>query len=149
MRERNTVSSDTVHKKVVREFATALDRQDYTTARDLLASDCAYHIRSRVLLGPDAIIGSYKSNAEWGAANIDITVYKSSVERAPDGRFLVRFEDHIQHAGRRFTHTSRQFVTVNADSRIALIEHEDLPGAQEALEAFFFEAGVHRRAADI
>jgi hypothetical protein len=130
--------------EVVKEFAAALDRQDYEVAGGLLAPDCTYRVRSKVLVGPDAIIGSYKDSAQWGAAHIDSVEYRSRVEPIADSRFVIRFEDCIQHLGKNLTHATQQLVELNASGKIRQIEHQDLPGEVEALEAFFRAAGIDR-----
>jgi hypothetical protein len=132
------------HIEVVKNFAEALDREDYEVARSLLAPDCTYRVRSKVLLGPDAIIGSYKGSAEWGAANIDSVMYKSRVEAVTDDRFVVRFEDCLRHHGKSLTYASQQLVELDSYGRIRQIEHQDLPGEVERLEAFLREMGIDR-----
>jgi hypothetical protein len=131
--------------KVVEQFAAALDREDYGAARALLSPDCTYQVRSKVLRGPDSIVGSYKANGEWGAANIDSIEYRSHIEENVGKRFVVRYEDHLLHSGKRLTHACQQLVELDASGRISRIEHMDLPGEREALEAFFRETGIARR----
>jgi hypothetical protein len=127
-----------------RRFAEALDREDYGEAAALLAPDARYRIGDRVLAGPEAIVASYRENGEWALAALDGVSYESRVEAAGPGRAAITFVDHLEHAMRRHTHTCRQVVTVNPDGRITEIEHQDLPGERERLDAFFLETGVRR-----
>lgn len=127
-----------------RRFAEALDREDYELASTLLAPDARYRIGGETLIGPEAITASYRGNGDWALATLDGVSYESRVEPAGPGRAAITFVDHLEHAMRRHTHTCRQVVAVNAEGRIAEIEHQDLPGERERLDAFFRETGVRR-----
>ncbi len=136
---------------VARNFAAALDAEDYARAAALLAPGCRYSIGDRVLVGPEAIVASYRENGDWVAATLDGYAYESSVAAlrlrvAPGGGAgaVITFVDLLEHAGHRHRHTCRQHLTVNAAGRIAAIEHEDLPGEPEKVRAFFDAVGIER-----
>lgn len=122
--------------EVATQFARALDEEDYPAARALLAPDCDYEIRGDTHRGPDAIVASYKGNGDEAARKFDTIEYDSAVRLEAPTRAVIQFTDRIRHAGQSFTHICEQHVTVNADRLITRIEHRDLPGERERLEAF-------------
>ena len=131
--------------RVVEQFATALDNEDYEAAHAFLSPTCTYEIGERALKGPDSIIASYKANGEWVASNINSVTYRSSIkEDVDDDRFFVRFEDQLIHKGKQLTHACQQMMKLDASGKINRIEHRDLPGEPEALKAFFQEVGINR-----
>lgn len=127
-----------------RRFAEALDREDYVAAAALLTPDTRYRIGDDEFVGAEAIVASYRENGEWALATLDAVSYESRVEAAGPGRASITFVDHLEHALRRHTHTCRQEIAVGPDGRITGIEHHDLPGERERLDAFFRETGVKR-----
>ncbi len=105
---------------IARLFAAALDRCDFTEASRYLSPDCRYQIGGGELIGPEAIIGSYRDSAEWGSRTLEQVIYESEVEEGQDG-LSVLFTDRILHHGQK---------------------HEELPGEREALDQFFKHCGV-------
>ncbi|MCA9286396.1 MAG: hypothetical protein KDA22_14315 [Phycisphaerales bacterium] len=128
--------------EIVRRFAVALDREDYPAARALVDAGCVYSIRGRTLCGPDAIVGSYQSNGDAAAQKFDAIAYGSSVAPGTDGWIVITFTDRIRHAGKSLEHVCEQWVRLDAQARIVRIEHHDLPGERERLEAFKRSVGL-------
>lgn len=128
---------------IARRFAAALDRCDFVEATQYLAPDCRYETGHGELVGPDAIIASYRESAEWGSQALDQVVYESAVEER-DGSFRVLYTDRITHEGQAFEYRSCQRLWLNAAGLVARIVHEELPGEREALQAFFARCGVKR-----
>lgn len=120
---------------LVTRFARALDGEDYPTVRRLLHDDCEYVCRGETHRGPEAIVESYRSNGDAGRSEFESIVYESTVRGVDERTAVVRFVDHLERAGERFTFESEQVVDAEGD-RIVRIEHVDLPGRCEALEAF-------------
>lgn len=133
---------------VLTEWAQALDVDDFGRVRALLSPHCVYHMRGTELVGPDAICGSYAEAAAWGRSKLDGLVYESSIARTDAGQGhgagTVRFVDHLEHAGERHTHTCEQKVELGEDGLVVRIEHVDLPGEREAVEAWFAKVGLER-----
>jgi len=134
--------TDETGLSVIRDFALALDREDYVIAKSFLATECIYQVGFTVLRGPDEIIASYRSSSDWAAANIESITYESSVGFA-NNAYVVVFVDYIRHGGKELIHTSQQKMMLNASMKISYIEHRELPGERESLRAFFSEMGIH------
>jgi hypothetical protein len=128
---------------VASRFARALDEENYPTAFALLAPDCEYTVRGVTHRGPNAIVASYKGNGDEAARIFDSIVYGSEVHAAGADCAVIQFTDRIQHAGQSLTHVCEQQVTINDDGLITRIEHHDLPGERERLEAFKHTFGIH------
>lgn len=128
--------------ETARALAEALDRSDEAAARPLLAPGCVYDLGGRRLVGPDAILASYRASAEWATAHFDQVRYESRVRPETAGRVAVTYVDHLARGGRSLTYTCEQWLTVDADGRVARIEHRDLPGEPEALRAYFDAVGL-------
>lgn len=126
---------------IARLFAAALDRCDFAEASHYLSPDCRYQIGGGELIGPEAIIGSYRDSAEWGSRTLEQVIYESEVEEGQDG-LSVLYTDRIIHHGQKHESYSRQHLTMDENGRIVRIIHEELPGEREALEQFFKHCGV-------
>jgi len=135
-------------RDLLEQWAAALDADDFGRVRALLSPHCVYRMRDTELVGPDAICGSYAEAAAWGRSKLDGLVYESSLTETGagtgHGAGTVRFVDHLEHAGERHTHTCEQQVELGEDGLIARIEHRDLPGEREAVEAWFEKVGLER-----
>lgn len=127
-------------------LALALDREDYEGAAALLAPGCTYRIGTEAFEGPAAIVASYRENGEWVKRAIDAVEYESEVREDPGGA-VITYRDRLEHAGRRHTHTCEQRIRVDGAGRVCEIEHRDLPGERESLDAFFTGTGVKRETA--
>lgn len=129
--------------EIVRRFAVALDEEDYVVARSVLSAACVYVFRERTYEGPEAIVGSYEGNGEAAKAFDEIS-YGSSVRVGEDGWIVIEFWDELVHRGERLRHVCEQWARVS-DGAIVRIEHRDLDGERERLEAFKKRAGVADR----
>lgn len=126
-------------------LAHALDFEDYATARGMISDDCVYELGERVLNGPDEILASYAESAAWVRRTLDDVRYESAVERLPDGRASVLYTDYLVLAGGRMhRHQCRQDLTIDEDGLVRRIEHRELPGERDTLNAFFDAAGIER-----
>ena len=105
--------------------------------------DCTYDGPGGRLVGPTAIIGSYRSSGEWGRASLDHVSYRSTLTPDGEGGALVTFEDHIRHAGEAHTYRCQQRLRAGADG-ICAITHRELPRERKRLVAFFQRHGLTR-----
>jgi limonene-1,2-epoxide hydrolase len=121
--------------EIATRFAQALDHEDYPAAIELLSDTCVYHIRGKTHQGPEAIIASYQSNGDQATQNFDSITYGSSVRPSDDNRIIIEFWDQITHRGRIHKHQCEQWLRVK-DGFITEIEHKDLLGEVEGLNAF-------------
>jgi hypothetical protein len=118
---------------IAARFAGALDAEDHEAAARLLDPRCEYEIRGERLRGPSAIIASYSGNAAAARA-FDAIEYSSGV-RLEGAWVVIRFIDRIRHGGRSHEYACEQWLRV-AEGLITRIEHRELPGRREALDAF-------------
>jgi hypothetical protein len=132
---------------IAERFAQALDNEDYALAQSFLSDACVYLCRGEWYEGPTAIIASYRGNGT-AARVFDSIEYQSDVAPGPAGNYRIRFTDHIEHTGRRFSFRCEQIVEIDEQDRIIRIEHHDLPGQLEALAAFRRLAGVPKHDAE-
>lgn len=133
--------SEKERRQIAERFAAALDRDDYDAASELLASDCRYEIsNTETLVGPAAIVGSYRAHSERAKQSLDEVRYESQVETKKDGAIPILFIDKIRKGSRHHVYSCRQFVSMNAANRVTKIRHEELQGERERLRRFLEEA---------
>lgn len=128
---------------IATRFAAALDRCDFAEAARYLAADCCYQIGQDVLIGPEAIIASYRESDEWGRGVLEQVVYRSRVEQSSD-HVTITYIDQLFHHGETHEYRCQQHLWLDASGRIAQIVHEELPGEREKLDEFFARVGVKR-----
>ncbi len=126
-------------------FVRALDTEDFDGAQRLLAPDCEYRFRGKTTRGAGEIVDSYRAAAAWASASFDRIRYESALTQESPERFRVRFIDLTDHAGRSHRHECEQVFTLDARGRINRIEHIDLAGEREKLDAFLKRVGAERR----
>ena len=121
--------------EIATRFADALDAEAYDDAISLMADDCIYESPDGTLIGPEAIIDSYRGNGERASSRFDEITYRSQVERIGD-EFAVTYFDGLRIGDRQHEFRCRQWLRVNADGRIIAIRHEEITGERERLRAF-------------
>ncbi len=132
-------------REVVEGLARALDGDDFPAARAILAADCAYETKGETLRGPEAIIASYSAASAWARRAFDDVRYESRIESVAGATATVTFTDYLMKAGGRWhRYRCQQEFTVGAGDRIARIEHREIGGEREALDAYFKECGIER-----
>jgi hypothetical protein len=132
-------------RAVVARLAQALDADDFTGARACLEDDCVYVGLDETWRGSDAIVASYADASTWAHRTFDEVRYASEVGAAEGATVPVTFTDYLLKAGGRWhRYRCRQEFTVGGAGRIVRIEHRELPGEREALDAYFRECGVER-----
>ena len=100
--------------EIATRFAAALDAESYDDARLLLADDCVYESPGGTLIGPEAIIASYRNNGEQAASRFDEVKFCSQVERFED-EFAVTYFDGLRVGDRRHEFRCRQWLRGNAE----------------------------------
>lgn len=131
---------------VIERFAAALDGDNFEVASALLSGDCRYESPTGPIIGPVAITDSYRSASEWARTHLDEIIYESQCRLESANRGVVLFVDHLRHNGQTHSYRCQQFVTVDAAGQITRIEHDELSGEREAVEAFLRKVGVERSA---
>lgn len=125
-------------------FAALLDQRRYDDLADVLAAECVYEFRGGTIQGAQGIIQTYRTSTEWGFEVFDRTEFESEIFPVSEDSARVRFTDHLFLGDAGHRHVCEQVVTVNDEGRIMRIEHVDLPGETDALNAFMKSCGVTR-----
>jgi hypothetical protein len=134
--------------QAAQRFAHLLDQQRYDELADVLDSECSYEFRDRSIQGAQKIIETYRANTEWGFGLFDRIEFDSEVVPESDQSARVRFSDRLFLGNADHRHICEQIVTVDDTGRIIRIEHCDLEGETEALDAFLKKCDVSRPADD-
>jgi hypothetical protein len=134
--------------EIARRLAVALDAEDYETARACLAVECIYHSPDGVLVGPDAIISSYRENGASGRARFEQVQFESLVESAGPTEALITYTDRVRLGGMWHHFRCRQLVRMGGSGLVDEIRHEELPGERERLHQFEAQAGRARQSTD-
>jgi hypothetical protein len=124
-----------------RRFAAALDAEDYEAVRASLAPGCVYAAPEGVLVGPEAIVASYRKNAVAARGRFAKIEYASEVASAGPAEAVITFIDRVMLGGGWHEHRCRQHLRLDAGGLVEHITHEELPGERERLQQF--EAGGH------
>jgi hypothetical protein len=133
---------------VAEAFANALDRGDFARVRGLVAPECRYDLRAAsltdegTLVGPDAIIESYRSHDSRARRLFDRVEYCSAVEAVAGLTATIRFGDVLEKDGQRHTYSCRQRITLNDSGAIESIVQQDSTEETVAVRAFMERVGV-------
>jgi limonene-1,2-epoxide hydrolase len=123
--------------EIARRLAEALDREDYSAARAVLAKECVYYVTGTTLAGPEAIISSFRSNGEMARGRFDRIEYTSRVEpTGPAGAAVITDTDRVRCGDEWHEYRCQQHVRVGAAGLVEEIRHEELPGERERLDLF-------------
>ena len=129
--------------QVAEGFGKALDQDDFSSVKGLIAPDCTYTIGDTSLVGPDDIADSYEQNMLKGRKQLDELVWGDTyVEAISTNEFMIFFTDYIKHKGHSFVHRCKQKVTIGESFRISKIEHVDDENESQRLKDFFEKVGV-------
>jgi len=125
-----------------RRFAAALDGEDYEAVRASLAFGCVYDAPQGVLIGPEAIVASYRENAVAARSRFAKIEYTSEVATAGPVEAVITFIDRVMLGGVWHEHRCWQHIRLGAGGLIEHVRHEELPGERERLQQF--EAAARR-----
>jgi hypothetical protein len=128
--------------EIARRFAGALDQDNYEIARALLADDCGYEGPAKAVIGPEAIVSSYRDHSAMAQRLFDAVEYRSETTRMSVDTVSIAFFDSIAIRGQRHVYRCRQRLHFRPDGLIDCIRHEELPGERERLLRFCAEYGV-------
>jgi limonene-1,2-epoxide hydrolase len=128
--------------EVVADFARALDRDDFQAARELLAEDCEYDTGDGIVRGRDAVIVPYQEVSEKCKRTFDAIAYESRVVAARETSATVLYTDKIRRGEHHHEFKCHQVLDVDDTGRIVRIQHREIDGERDALNAFFRRAGV-------
>jgi hypothetical protein len=117
-------------------LAEALDAEDYSAARAVLATGCVYHTATTILVGPHAIIASYRANGEAARGRFDAVEYTSRVEPTGAAEAVITYTDRVRRGDEWHEYRCRQHIHINKAGLIEEIRHEELPGERQRLQEF-------------
>lgn len=117
-------------------FAAALDAEDDVAVSACLASGCEYEAPEGVLIGPEAIVDSYRKNAVAARGRFAKIEYASEVATVGRAEVVITFIDRLMLGGVWHEHRCRQHIRLNRAGLIEHIRHEELPGERERLRQF-------------
>jgi hypothetical protein len=121
---------------IVQRFAAALDAEDYSSARELLAPNCTYHLGDDTIVGQNAVVDSYRANGQSAKQRFDSIEYASNVQIAGLSTAIINFTDRIRIGNECHEYRCRQSVTVGSNGLVEGITHEELPRERERLRDF-------------
>ncbi len=124
-----------LRNEVALRFAAALDTEDYAVVRTCLVDDCVYESPRGELIGPDAIVESYRANGDSARQRFDSIVYRHEIEPLGEGWFKIEFIDELHARGRSHVFRCNQRVQIGK-GQIVRIDHEEIPGQREQLNLF-------------
>lgn len=135
-------TSSTV-QEVARQFARAIDVEDYRAAGKLLAGACIYAFRGRRMVGRDKILDSFAQSEEWTKRTFDEVCHDNSVQLVSETMVRVRYIDDVTCDEQRLHHQSEQLLEVDPERGVIThITHVDLPGETQKLDLFMRRCGL-------
>lgn len=131
--------------EVVETLATALDEDDYDTARSVLDPEVVYEIGGNTLIGPDAVVDSYRKSSELAHQLFDEVAYDHEILGTDEGAaFRVRYRDLLTAGGETHAHFAEQEVTLGRHWVVVKIVDRPMPAEREKLEEFMARHGISR-----
>ena len=119
-----------------RRLAEALDAEEYSAAPATLAEGCVYHTATAALVGPEAVIGSCRANAEAARGRFDEIHYASRADPSGAWGAVITYTDRVRCGDAWHESRCRQHVRIGAAGLVEEIRHEELPGERERLQEF-------------
>jgi hypothetical protein len=130
---------------MVETLAQALDRDDYQMAASVLADRVEYTVGDEAIVGPDAVVASYRAASEMAHRLFDEVGYHHEVLVTDDPiTFRVGYTDVLTVAGETLVHSAEQVVTATPDDGVIRIVNVDLPGERERVDEFLTRHGLSR-----
>ena len=135
-------TSNTV-REVARQFARAIDVEDYKAAGKLLAGAAIYAYRGMRLVGRDKILDSFAQSEEWTRRTFEEVHHDSTIQPVSETMVRVRYIDDVVQADSRLRYQSEQLLEVDPErGLITHITHVDLPGETQKLDLFMKQCGL-------
>jgi hypothetical protein len=129
---------------VALSWAEALDHDAFDRLPSYLTPDCVYHAPGGEIVGPEAIVASYRASSEWAHDTFDTITWDSECAAEDDDRVLITFIDITDHAGLHHVYRCQQLVHIDADGLIDDITHISIESEERALADFFDRVGAVR-----
>jgi len=130
--------------EIAEKWTHALDHDLFDGLAGMMAADCLYRSPGGVLIGPLAIVDSYRSSSEWAHETFDSITWASEYEPDEEDHVLITFSDITEHRGVHHTYRCRQRIRIGEDGLIHEIQHLPIAAEETALAEFFSAVGVKR-----
>lgn len=131
-------------RDIVERLATALDSDDYRSAAGVLAQDMVYQLGTKILVGPEAAIESYRAASKQAHHLFDRVHYDHEIIESDGSTFRVKYLDILFIDDERLVHHAEQLVTVDPDLEVVRIINVDVPGEREKVDEFLARHGRSR-----
>ena len=139
------VMSVTSPIEYVETLAQALDSDDYATAESVMSADVEYVIGDKTLIGPQAIVASYKTASEMAHLIFDAVAYDHDIVSSDDPTFFsIDYSDILTIDDETLTHMAVQHVRAKPRRGVVHITNVDVPGERERVDAFLERHGRSR-----
>ncbi len=125
---------------LAKEFAEHMDANRYIEAGVILSPECRYKFRDDIFLGKDAILKTYIDNYNSALKKLDEIQFSSEIIPLGNGVFKLKYLDRIRKGEITHDHRCEQIISFKS-GEIVEIEHIDLSGEDESLQAFFRKIG--------
>ena len=130
-------------ENTAKKFGEYLDQDDFENFRTVLAENCNYEIGGQTLTTKDSIAGLYEKNMKEGKVKFDELVWgKSEIKKVSEDQYDVYFSDFLKHKGISHNYKCKQRITINSDNLVERIDHMELPGERESLDAYYSQVGL-------
>ena len=126
-------------------LARALDADDYETAASSLADHVEYTVGDEAIVGPEAVISSYRAASEMAHRLFDKVGYDHETYPTDDpNTFRVGYTDELTIGGESLVHSAEQRVTVSGDDGVVRIINVEIPGEREKVDELLNRHGLSR-----
>ncbi len=130
-------------QEIARQFARAIDVEDYKAAGKLLAGAAIYSFRGKRMLGRDKILDSFSQSEEWTKHTFDEVYHDNSIRPVSETVVRVRYIDDVSCDGQELHHQSEQLLEIDPERGVIThITHVDLPGEAQKLDLFMKRCGL-------
>lgn len=131
--------------EVVEQLAESLDQDDFEAAGSVMAERVEYSVGNEVLVGPNAVVDSYRTASGMAHRLFDRVEYGHTVWATDDpNTFRISYSDTLTVSGETLTHMAEQRVTVDPDKGVIRIVNVELPGEREKVDGFLQRHGLTR-----
>lgn len=130
-------------KEIVESLAVALDADNYEAAHTTLAANVRYEVKGLTLIGPDAVVDSYRGASEQAHELFDGVGYDHEITQEGDNTYVISYRDILTIAEETVIHHARQDVTV-VDGEVVQIVNVELDGQRELVDEFLARHGRSR-----
>ncbi len=123
-------------------FARALDLEDYSVLRALLAPNCQYEAPNGPIEGADAIVDSYRRAGKAARSLFDAIAFESALLATTTQTADICFVDRLTKSGRQHVYRCRQRLHFTPGGLVIYITHEELPAEREGFLEFCAAVGI-------